>query len=238
MQFNPSDKAVSLIGDIDFLLFGDSATLNTSYSLTDRTRNINVAWDEAVSILFRADPTYKWDDTTNADLPFATLDLTSSQDHYTLLESALVIHRFRVQDSNGDWVTLDPKLRREFTDEELSATGVPTSYYKIGGVIFPLPIPDYGVTGGIELEFQRGANHFTSADTTSAPGFNPQYHQYLSVSASLRYALANGMTEKVKMLENQKVAIAEAMRKYYELRSPDDRPQMELKKRSVSSYGL
>ena len=238
MQFNPTDKSISLVGDIDFLLFGDSSTLNTDYSLVDRTRNINIAWDEAVSILFRADPNYKWDDTTNADLPFATLDLEADQDHYTLLESALVIHRFRVKDSGGTWHTLTPKLRREFSDTELAATGTPTAYYKIGGVVFPLPVPNYGVTDGVELEFQRGANHFTTDDTTAAPGYNPQYHQYLSVSAALRYALPNGMTTKAAMLQAQKTAIATAMREHYEIRSPDDRPSLRLRKPSVKKYGL
>jgi len=238
MQFNPLDKAVSLIGDIDFLLFGSSEVLNTEYSLTDRCRNINIMWDEAVSILFRADPNYKWDDTTNADLPFATLDLTANQDHYTLLESALVIHRFRVKDSGGHWHTLEPKLRREFSDSELASTGTPTGYYKIGGVIFPVPVPNYGVTGGVELEFQRGANHFTISDTTESPGLNPQYHQYLSVGASLRYAISNGMREKIAILEKQKTAIADAMREHYEVRSPDEKPRMRLKTSSIRSYGL
>jgi hypothetical protein len=69
MEFNPTSKEDSLIGDIDFLLFGDSSTLNTDYSLVDRTRNINIAYDETVSELFKADPNFMWDDTTNTDLP-------------------------------------------------------------------------------------------------------------------------------------------------------------------------
>src|SRR3990172_7051999 len=100
MKFNPTDKAVSIIADIDFLLFGDSSVLNTDYSLTDRTRAVNLAWDEAVAELYKADPNHKWDDTSNADFPFATLDLTANQDHYTLLDSALVIHRVRMKDSS------------------------------------------------------------------------------------------------------------------------------------------
>src|SRR3990167_2023029 len=106
MQFNPTAKENSIIGDIDFLLFGDSSTLNTDYSITDRTRNVNIAWDEAVSELYKADPNWKWDDTTNTDLPCATTDMVAAQDHYDILDSALVIHRVRMKDSNGEYVTL------------------------------------------------------------------------------------------------------------------------------------
>lgn len=237
MQFNPTDKSISLIADIDFLLFGNGNVFNSAYALEDRTRNINICWDEAVAIAYKADPSHKWDDTTNTDLPFATLNLNANQDHYTLLDSALVIHRIRIKSPNGAWITLKPKLRRELTDSELAETGIPDKYYKMGGVVFPSPIPNYSVAGGLEIEIQRGANHFATTDTTSSPGFNPQYHSYLSVGAALRYAKANGMPEKAAMLEKEKTAIADAMREYYETRSPDERPKFKLR-RSIANYGL
>ncbi len=238
MQFNPADKSISLIGDIDFWLFGSSETLNADYSLIDRTRNINKVYDEAVSIMFGADPNHEWDDTTNTDLPFTTLALEANQDHYTMLDTALVINRVRMKDSNGEMQTLTPTLRRELSDSELKATGTPTKYFKKGGVIFPRPIPDYGATAGVELEFQRGGNHFTIGDISESPGFNPQFHQFLSVGAALMYAIANGMTEKKAELHAEKTAIADAMRKHYERRSPDERPRLRLAKRSSKRTGL
>jgi len=230
MQFNPTDKSISLIGDIDFLLFGDSTTLNTAYALVDRVRNVNIEWDEALTILYRADPNYKWDDVSNTDFPIATITLTSGLDHYTMLDSAQVIHRVRAKDLNGSWVTLDPVLRRELSDSELEATGTPKKYYKSDGAIFPVPIPNYGYSAGFELEFQRGGNHFVTGDTTKEAGFNSQFHQFLSVGAALRYALANGMDEKIKLLQQQKTAIADAMREHYEMRSPDEHPKLKLKR--------
>lgn len=238
MQFNPADKSISLIADIDFLLYGKGNTFNPAYSIEDRTRNINTAWDEAVAELYKADPNHKWDDTTNADLPFATLNLVANQDHYTLLDSALVIHRIRMKAPSGDWITLTPKLRSELTDSELASTGNPSSYYKIGGVIFPVPVPTYGATLGVELEFQRGANHFLITDTSKEAGFNPMFHQVLSVSAALRYAVSNGLTDKALILSQQKAAIVSAMREHYERRSPDEKPKLRLKRPSVAKYGL
>ena len=237
VQFNPSNKVDSIIGDIDFLLFGDSATLNTDYSLIDRTRNINIVWDEAVAELYKADPNYKWDDITNTDFPFATTDLIADQDHYTLLDSALVIHRVRVKDTAGVFYTLTPALRSELSDSELNATGTPDKYYKIGGAVFPLPVPNYGSTAGVELEFQRGGNHFVSTDITKKPGYNPQFHQFLSVGAALRYAIANGMDKKIVQLEADKERIRKAMVEHYQLRSPDEKPRFRLARPSAR-YGL
>ena len=237
MQFNPTDKSISIVGDIDFLLFSDSSSLNTDYSLVDRTRNVNIAWDEAVAELYKADPNHQWDDTTNADFPIATTNLTAALDHYTMLDSSLVVHRVRVKDAQGNWITLVPKLRRELSDTELNATGTPDKYFKLGEAIFPLPVPDYGVTAGMELTFQRGGNHFTTTSTTTSPGFNSQFHQILSISAALRYALANGMSEKVKVLQEMKEDTRKKMVEHYQMRSPDERPRFRLA-RSTRGYGL
>ena len=238
MKFNTSDKSESIIADIDFLLFGDSSTLNTDYSLADRTRNVNIAWDEAVAELYKADPNFSWDDTTNTDFPIATQDLVENQDHYSLLDSALVIHRVRIMDQNGKLKTLEPALRRELSDSELESSGEPEKYYKIGSAVFPVPIPNYAATAGVEVEFQRGANHFITSDTTKEPGFNSQFHQFLSVGASLRYALANGMDKKASQLSAIKEQIRTSIREHYQSRSPDERPKLRLRKKSISSYGL
>ncbi len=238
MQFNPTDKSKSIIADIDFLLFGSGETFNNDYSLPDRTRNVNISWDEAVAELYKADPNYKWDDTTNADFPIATIDLEAGQDHYTLLDTALVIHRVRVKDRNGEYKTLTPALRSELTDSELNATGTPDKYYKMGGAVFPVPVPDYGAAEGVELEFQRGANHFSTTDTDKSPGFNPQFHQFLSIGAALRYALANGMGKKVSQLSAYKEAIRASIKEHYERRSPDEKPRLKLRRENPRRFGL
>lgn len=238
MQFNPTDKSISLLADIDFWLFGTGDTFNTDYSLIDRTRNVNNNWDEAVVELYKADSNYEWDDTTNSDFPIATMNLTAGLDHYSMLDSALVIHRVRMKDRNGVLRTLDPVSRRELTDDELRATGTPTAYYKMGGAIFPAPIPDYSATGGVELEFQRGANHFTTSSTTDSPGFDPQFHRFLSVGAALDYAIANSMKDKIAQLRAEKEAIRKRMVEHYQMRSPDAIPQIKLKRRSTKNYAL
>lgn len=237
MEFSNSSTQSGLIQDIDFLLFGSSDTFNTDYSLKDRTRNVNISMDEAVAELFKADPNFMWDDTTNENFPIATLNLTAV-DHFTIPDSSLVVHRIRIKDQNGAWKTLTPKMRREMSDSELASTGTPNSYYKIDNAIFPIPVPNYTYSGGIELEFQRGANHFVSTDTTKKPGFNPQFHSFLSVGAALRYAIANGMNKKITVLAAEKERIKSSMREHYQLRSPDERPKMKLRAGNIKRYGF
>jgi hypothetical protein len=237
MKFNPTDKSNSLIADIDFLLFGDSTTFNTDYSLIDRTRNINISLDEIVAELHKADPNYQWDDSTNTDFPIATIAVTEGLDHYDLIDSTAIIHGVRFRLPSGKWKRLTPRLRSEFSDSELASTGSPDSFYKLGQAIFPVPVPNYGIAAGVELTFQRGANHFTTSSTDTEPGFNPQFHQFLSVNASLRYAVANGLREKINALSSMKKEIQTAVLTHYERRSPDDRTRMRLKRRP-GNYGL
>jgi len=237
MKFNPTNKSDSIVAQIDFLLWGDSTTFNTAYSLIDRTRNTNLSYDEIVPFLFRADPNLMWDDTNNADFPLATIDLVANRSHYTFPDGSLVINRIRIKDQNGEYKTLTPKLRRELSDEELKATGEPDKYYKIDNAIFPVPVPSYGATAGVELEFQRGANHFASTDTDKSPGFASQFHEFLPVGAAYRYAIANGLKEKAAFLMNEMNRIKTGILEHYQRRSPDERPKFRLK-RTYPQAGL
>lgn len=238
MTVNGADKANSIVGEIDFLLFGSSATLNTEYSLTDRIRNINTAQDEVVTEIFKADPNWEWDDSNNTDLPIATTALIAARDNYGIPDATLVIHRVRIKDNNGDWVTLNPVDRRELSDSDMALTGVPTDYYKIGRSIFPIPVPDYGVAGGFELQYQRGANHYTISTTDSTPGFDSRFHRFLSVSAAYMYAIAHDMGNKIQTLTAERERIRTSIRDYYQTRSKDQNPKIKLKRRNVNRYGI
>lgn len=237
MQFNPTNKTISIIAGIDFLLFGKSDVFNTDYTLIDRTRNINSALDEIIAELFKADPNFKWDDTTNTDFPIAWLNLVANRDDYVLPDSSLVFHRVRVKDPNsGKFVTLEPCERRDLSDDELDGTGTPTKYYKIDNAVILVPTPNYSAVEGVEIEFQRGANYFESTDTTESPGFASQFHRFLVVSAAKDYALANGMTDKYTLLDREKTKIIADIQAHYQTRSPDKKPHFSLKKTSVKNY--
>jgi hypothetical protein len=235
MQFNNSSSTeLSLISHIDFLLWSTGATLNTDYSLADRTRNINAAWDDVVVDLFKADPNFIWDDLNNTTYPVATTPLVANRTHYTILDSMLVISRVRAKDRNGTYRTLTPRNRDEISDDVLNSSGEPTEYYNIGGSLFPVAIPDYSYAAGLEVQFKRGGNHFTIADTTKEPGFASQFHQILAIKAAKIYAIANGLTEKVNMLTGLEKEMQMKMIEFYQRRNPDDKPGLRLKSRNMT----
>lgn len=238
MVFSDTTDYQGLVQDIDFLLFGDGTTFNNDYSIEDRTRNINNAYNSVIADLFKADPNFMWDDTTNVDLPIATTTLVANQTNYQMPDKSLVVIRLRVHDKNGNMKTLEPVQRSELTDAELTETGEPRYYYKIDNAIFLAPVPDYGGAAGMELHFQRSGVYFADDDTTKTPGFASIFHNILSIKAALVYARANGMSEKVSVLKDMEQEIEHDIREHYQRRSPDKPPSLKLKNRSVNSYGL
>lgn len=235
MVFNDSVNYSGLVNHIDFLLFGDGTTFNADYSLADRTRNINAAYDDFTAILFKADPNFMWDDTTNSDLPCAKTDLVANQQNYTTPDGSLVVHRLRMFDKSGNFKTLTPVQRRELSDSKLASTGEPDYYYKLDNAFFPIPIPDYGGTLGVEFQFQRAATHFVAADTVKVPGFASIFHQILAIDAALVYAVANGMREKMATLTNMKNEIIQKVSEHYQRRSPDRAPALKLKRKNYGN---
>jgi len=238
MQFNDTTNKQGIIQHIDFLLFGNGSVFHKAYSLEDRTRNSNLAFDEAVTRLMKADPNWQWDDSNNTTLPIAETDLNPNQDNYGFASELMVIRRVRVKDKQGNFRTLDPVQRTELNDSQLKATGVPRHYYKIGRSVLPVPIPDYGADKGLEVQFQRGANYFNSNDTTKTPGFDQTFHEYIPVVASLKYAISKNMNTKITTLTNEKQRIEQAMMEHYERRAPDQRPRMRPAGTNIRQFGL
>jgi hypothetical protein len=123
--------------------------LYSAYPIEDRTRDINIVYDEAVIEFLKADPNWKFDDFNYSNLNIIYRDLESGKTHYTVPDSLLVFQMVRIKDKNGDWKTLDPVFRKELTSDELNSVGEPEKYYKIGNSVFPIPLPDYGISNGI-----------------------------------------------------------------------------------------
>ncbi len=240
MIFNDTtDDNQGLIQDIDFLLWGTSDKQNSDYSIEDRTRNINIAYNEAVTQLLKADPHWQWDDKNKKDLPIVYTDLSAGKDHYTFPADLTIIHRVRVKNKQGNYKTLEPTTRKQLSDSELKSTGTPEKYYKLDNAVFPVPEPDYSNTNrGIEVQIQRTPSYFDKNDTDKEPGFAKQFHQYLSVVAALRYAESNTMQTKAEYLRNKKKLLEDSMSEFYERRSKGDNPNLSPERPNVKHYGL
>jgi hypothetical protein len=164
----------------------------------DFLQSANLALDKVSALIMRFDNTWEYDDSNNTDLPIATTDLVAGQDQYSIATSHLKILRVRVTNRNGDYVTLSPKNRGELNDRTLDVDGTPLYYDKLGGNIFILPKPDY--SGTIELQTQRGANHFATSDTVKEPGFNSLFHELVALYPSLDYTEIAGMDKQANKI--------------------------------------
>lgn len=187
MHFNDStNKELSLYHDALFL----TGAKSTTFDIVDFTRSANFALDAYVRKVFQLSGRWQYDDPNHVDgngnptMPIGTTDLMAGQDNITLADEHLRISRVRIIDKHGNWKTLEPIDRRDETDEQLAATGEPCVYDKLGRSILPLPIPDYSVTKGVEVTFERGSNYFTPTDTTKTPGIASPFHRYISLLPS------------------------------------------------------
>lgn len=232
MKFNDSsDKANSLYHDALFWTGAKSTTLD----IDDFTRSANFALDAVVRKIFKADGRFQYDDANYGDLPIATTTLESGADHVPLADEHLKVTRVRIKDKQGNWKTLTPVDRRDMTDDQLSATGEPESYDKLGNNIFLLPIPDYGADGGVELQLQRGSNYFTTADTTKKPGIPSIFHRYISLYPARDHVLAKTIPNKLQAIDAEIQRLDADLIEFFAFRDRDERPRMTVR-RTLENY--
>jgi len=240
MQFNSEANELDLVHDVRYLC-GLSSNDTINYPLKDITRNCNFGLDRVISLILRSDNRWQWDDQNNTDLPIATSSLVANQQDYSIASTYLKIHKIRIKDSGGKWVSLNPIDRNELNDSQLTASsGDPKRYDKIGNSIYLYPTPNYSSSGGLEVQFQRGSSYFVYTDTTKEPGFASQFHRLVSLYSALNYCQANQITNRVNMIkaiignppdpENRIVGtgMEGELVKFYSDRAGDEKPSISL----------
>lgn len=212
------------------LIDANVKTTDTSYPIADKTRDINLALDEVLSIIFEVGGTWQFDDTNHSDYPIITTDIISGQRDYTFVSDDagnLILDVFRVQvaDENGLFVDITPvdvsgkDAPASFTDG-LDTDGQPNAYDKLANGIFLDPIPNYNRTDGLKVYINREGSYFASSDTTKKPGFAGLFHEYLALRPSYYYALRNSLPN-VKVLKQEMLEMRNAIMEYYKLREKD-----------------
>ena len=238
MIFHDEQNKQGLISDIDFLLFGTSDSFNDNYTMEDRTRNINLAYEEAIIQLLKADPNWQWDDKNRSKIPIADSPMESGRSQYTFPFDLTIIHRVRIKQKNGKYKTLTPVSRRDLSDSQLDSKGTPDMYYKLDNALFLVPTPNYGKDEGLEVQIQRGIEYFNIDDTDKDPGFSAHFHQYLSIGAALRYADSNNMAQKAEALRYEKEKMEREMEEFYQRRDKDRKANLRPRNKNVKHYGL
>lgn len=228
--------------DIDFWV----NTSSTSYTTATKTANINRALDEAVALILESDGRWQFDDSNQTDLPIATTNLISGQQDYAFSSEFLDITRVEVQDQNGNWIFLLP-----FDQDDLNPTtyapisqgiggtigmpnnysltdllktpGTPIYYDKLADSIFLYPAPSYNQDASLKVYFQRKPVYFDVADTTQEAGFAKHLHRFLSLKASLDYAISKDLKDKIATLPALVQDFRNKIVKFYSIRKKDEK---------------
>lgn len=206
-------------------------TNSTSYTSADKTRDVNLALDRALALIFQAGGTWQFDDSNHTDYPIITTNLVSGQRDYSFTtdgSSNLVLEIYRVMaaDQQGNYYDISPidastwQAPSNYADGR-NTGGIPTSYDKLGNGIFLDPIPNYNYTAGLKIYINREGSYFTTSDTTKKPGIAGLFHEYLALRPSYQYAFRNQLPN-ANVLKAEMLEMEAAMQEHYKSRAKDE----------------
>jgi hypothetical protein len=234
LQFNDTTTKQGLIQECEDLVFSSYGDISGNADrLYQFTRLINEAVNRVVSLIFKSDGRWQFDDSNNTDQPTATTDLVttlgSEQQDYGIATTHLRISSVEVKNANGGWVLLAPMDSIDILDNTitdfLKSPGMPRYYDKTGNSLFLYPKPlgtAVTSTAGLKVRFQRPPSYFVYTDTIKTPGFNSMYHRLVALIASRDYAIiksldvAKGLMALVQQTEDELI-------ENYTLRNKDER---------------
>lgn len=204
---------------------------SVSYSDADKNRDINLALDRVLALIFGVGGTWQFDDSGHADFPIITTNIVSGQRDYTFVEDeqgnlVLDVWKVMVADENGNFRILPPvdvsrgNAPSNYYDG-LEVQGDPSSYDKLANGIFLDQIPDYNYTNGLKVYISREGSYFTTSDTTKKPGFAGLFHEYLALRPSYFYAIRNSLPI-ANALRGEMIEMENALMDYYKQREKDE----------------
>jgi len=241
MQYNSETNSLDLYSDAREWCGIDYLTDTTSLTLKSFTRSANFALDRCTSLILRADGRWQHDDTNNTSTEIldVTTNLASGTKKYATSVTWLKVNGVRIKDSAGTFINLPQKDRRNYTPSQLTDTGTPTSYDLLGNWVYLSPTPNYASTGGLEIQYQRGASYFTTSDTTKTPGFATHFHRLISLHGALDYCEINDLDSRAVKIRT-KIGSPPTERdvgsglemelvNHYATRNVDDRPAISVR---------
>lgn len=180
---------------------------DNSDRLKEFAADVNLAWDDYLTIALRASGKWQFDDSNlTTDYPIIYANLVSGQRDYTFTSDGtgnLILDIYNVavlpsatattyQEINTN---IDQQTAFDASDisEEQTNTGVPWQYDKTANGIFLDPAPGYNATSGLKIWINREPSYFVSTDTTKMPGCPGNHHRYFALKPALDYARRQGL---------------------------------------------
>lgn len=232
IQFNGETDGFDLITDIEEWVDLDG---DDNYTLAQKTKNINLAYDRVAGLIMRADNRWEWDDNNQTNLPIATTPLVIGQSDYGITQATfLKILKVMARDAAGIFRLLQPIDRNDRDAvlylEQRRTNGTPIRYDKLANSVFLDPPPSYAHATGLRIFYQRNVSYFTTADTTKVPGFARQFHGLLSLHAAKRYAMENTMPDRLKNIKEEIVLMEAELIEFYSRRNADEKISLRVRR--------
>lgn len=183
---------------------GTQTATTSSYTLAQKTLDINNALVNFLSIAIRASGKWQVDDTNQTGIPTYAINIVSGTSTYAFTTDSsspanqiLDIQNLRIKDVNGKWTDSIKQIDRSNTEisQFQDITGTPEYYDLIGNNIVFYPTPNYNSTGGIELTISRTPSYFLTTDTTKKAGIPDMFDEYLVLRPAYYFCLSKGLPQ-------------------------------------------
>lgn len=232
MVFSDTTNNSGLIQDCEGIVFNQFGKISGKTALLQTFTNlINRQYDKATSIIIEHDGRWQHDDSSYLTEAVYLTDLVSGQRQYTLDPAHLQITQIRLKDEAGNWSILrpldinDPEAFRFRQETSTQTSGEPHWYDKRGDQVILYPSPDYSQSASLEITVERVPNYFTHSDAGREVGVSTLFHRYLSLGASMEYAVANSLANKNDLMALFKME-EERIKIHYSRRSRDENLQL------------
>lgn len=203
MQFSNTTTNLGIVQEYERITGQGLTTVSGTATLLDECVSLcNQAISQVWHEIFMAYGGWQFDDDNQSDLPSAIADLASGTGGYALPTGAVSVRHVEVQNSGGDWVRLSPISQEQILEvsavrEFQSTNGMPLYYSLVGSTVQLHPAPNYSVTGGLAVYFDRDMVAFADTDTTATPGFASPYHNVIPLLAAFSWLMVNKPNDKV-----------------------------------------
>ena len=171
---------------------------SSQWSDTDIAIDMNNGIDEATALIQRAVGGWEFEDSNRTDQSIGRTNITSGQQDIGIDLTFLKVEKVWIHTSATDtnWIEIKygPDKTRFLNKNPTNDVGIPTRFTIIGNSIFFDCFPNYTTTGsgaspetfGVKVLVTRNAKYLGDGNngtlaTTDSPGFNPQFHKYLSL---------------------------------------------------------
>lgn len=222
IQFSDTTNLTGLIETLARYT-GTQTSTSSSYTLAQKTLDINNAYVNFINIASKAAGKQQIDDTNNSTLPLLLSNLVSGTANYSFkvdeaspTNQVLQLQKLRIKDANGKWTDYLTQIDKISVDisQFQDITGTPEYYDLVGDNVVFYPTPNYNSTDGIEFTVTRTPVYFLTSDTTKKPGIPDMFHEYLVLRPAYYFCVAKGLPQ-AKAYGDSMVMMEREIKQYY-----------------------